>query len=93
MKSIKIGNKNIGHLNLASKVFNFSKFKFVDMLKPYIVAIELSHNNGIEDQHLPLKKNEWYWKIINNPDFSKIYKILEFRNTNITKIKQVINFF
>ena len=63
------------------------------MLKPYITAIELSHNNGIEDQHLPFKKNEWYWKIINNPDFSKIYKILEFRNTNIAKIKQVINFF
>ena len=49
-------NLNIGHLNLASKAFNFSKLKFVDMLKPYIVAIELSHNNGIEDQHLPLKK-------------------------------------
>ena len=32
-------------------------------------------------------------KIINNPDFSKIYKILEFRNTNIAKIKQIINYF
>ena len=63
------------------------------MLKPYIVAIELSHNNGIEDQHLPLKKNQWYWKIINDPDFSEMYKILEFRNTSIEKIKRVIKFF
>ena len=86
-------NLNIGHLNLASRAFNFSKLKFVDMLKPYIVAIELSHNNGIEDRHLPLKKNEWYWEIINNPDFSKIYKILEFRNTDIKKIKEIISFF
>ena len=46
-------NLNIGHLNLASKAFNFSKEKFVKMLKPYIVAFELSHNNGFEDQHLP----------------------------------------
>tara|TARA_Y100000031_G_C8175113_1_gene363699 strand:- start:100 stop:951 length:852 start_codon:yes stop_codon:yes gene_type:complete len=83
-------NLNIGHLNLASKAFNFSKSKFVNMLKPYIVAIELSHNNGVEDQHLPLKKNEWYWEIINNPDFSKVYKILEFRNTSIKNIKNVL---
>ena len=86
-------NLNIGHLNLASNAFSFSKSKFVDMLKPYIVAIELSHNNGIEDQHLPLKKNQWYWKIINDPDFLEMYKILEFRNTSIEKIKRVIKFF
>ena len=86
-------NLNIGHLNLSSNAFSFSKSKFVDLLKPYIVAIELSHNNGIEDQHLPLKKNQWYWKIINDPDFSEMYKILEFRNTSIEKIKQVIKSF
>ena len=83
-------NLNIGHLNLASRAFNFPKLKFVDMVKAYIVAIELSHNNGIEDQHLPLKRNEWYWKIINDPDFSKAYKILEFRNTSIKSIKNVL---
>jgi sugar phosphate isomerase/epimerase len=86
-------NLNIGHLNLAAKVFNFSKIEFVKQLKPYILAIELSHNNGQEDQHLPLKKNAWYWKIINDPDFSDTYKILEFRNTNIKNIKKIFNFF
>ena len=86
-------NLNIGHLNLASRAFKFSKFEFVKELKQYILVIELSHNNGIEDQHLPLKKNEWYWKIINDPDFSKIYKILEFRNTDIKKMKKVIELF
>ena len=86
-------NLNIGHLNLAARVFNFSKLRFVKKLKPYILAIELSHNNGLEDQHLPLKKNGWYWQMINDPDFSKIYKILEFRNTNIKKIKEVFKFF
>ena len=86
-------NLNIGHLNLASRAFKFSKFEFVKEFKQYILAIELSHNNGIEDQHLPLKKNEWYWKIINDPDFSKIYKILEFRNTDIKKMKKAIELF
>jgi len=86
-------NLNIGHLNLASRAFNFSKTKFINSIKPYIVAMELSHNNGIEDQHLPLKKGKWYWKIINDPYFLKVYKILEFRNTNIEQIKKVIHFF
>ena len=86
-------NLNIGHLNLASKAFKFSKFEFVKEFKQYILAIGLSHNNGIEDQHLPLKKNEWYWKIINDPDFSKTYKILEFRNTDIKKMKKAIELF
>ena len=84
-------NLNIGHLNLASKAFNFSKEKFVKMVKPYIVAFELSHNNGFEDQHLPLQKGKWYWSIINDPDFAKIYKILEFRNCSINKIKESID--
>ena len=82
-------NLNIGHLNLASKAFKFSKFKFIKKLKKYILAIELSHNNGIEDQHLPLRKSEWYWEIINDSDFSEVYKILEFRNTSIKNIKKV----
>jgi sugar phosphate isomerase/epimerase len=86
-------NLNIGHLNLASKAFKFSKLKFVQKLKKYILAIELSHNNGIEDQHLPLKRNMWYWKIINDPYFSRTYKILEFRNTSIQNIKNAFKFF
>jgi len=86
-------NLNIGHLNLAAKAFKFSKFQFVKKLKEYILAIELSHNNGIEDQHLPLKKNQWYWKIINDPYFSNTYKILEFRNTRIKNIKNVFKLF
>ena len=86
-------NLNIGHLNLASRAFKFNPFEFVELIKNYIVAMELSHNNGKEDQHLPLKKGKWYWKIINDPYFSNVYKILEFRNTDIKRIKKVINFF
>jgi sugar phosphate isomerase/epimerase len=86
-------NLNIGHLNLASKAFKFSKLEFIKSLKPYVIALELSHNNGIDDQHLPLRKNKWYWDIINDLDLSKTYKILEFRNTNIEKIKKVIKLF
>ena len=86
-------NLNLGHLNLAAKAFKFSKHNFVELVKKYVVALELSDNNGLEDEHLPLKKNKWYWEIIDDPYFNKTYKILEFRNTNIQKVKKVVNFF
>ena len=77
MKTIKIGNKNIG----------------IDLPVFFIAEAGVNHNNGIDDQHLPLKKNMWHWKIINDPYFSKVYKILEFRNTSIKNIKNVFNYF
>ena len=49
-------NLNLGHLNLASKAFNFSRSKFIKKIKRYVVAIEMSHNFRKKDDHLPLKK-------------------------------------
>lgn len=83
-------NLNIGHLNLASNAFGFSKKNFIKLLKNYIVAIEISHNNGLEDQHLPIKENQWYLKILKNIYLKNTLKILEFRNTNIKSIKKSI---
>jgi|TARA_Y100000294_G_C8566245_1_gene340945 sugar phosphate isomerase/epimerase len=83
-------NLNVGHLNLASKAFKFSKMKFVNDIENYIVAIELSHNNGIEDEHLPIKKKAWYWTILKRSKFVTTPKILEYRNCKIDKIKKSI---
>lgn len=84
-------NLNIGHLNLAAIAFNFDKMKFVKEISNKIVAMELSHNYGKNDDHLPIKKNAWYWELINNEKFKNIPKILEFRNTKIQKIKDTYN--
>lgn len=79
-------NLNIGHLNLASNAFHFKREDFVYLIQDYIVAMELSHNNGIEDQHLPLQTDGWYWDLIHDTRFEGAYKILEFRNTPISEI-------
>jgi sugar phosphate isomerase/epimerase len=79
-------NLNIGHLNLASNAFNFNRQDFIDLIQKYIVAMELSHNDGIEDQHLPLQPDGWYWDLIYDTRFEGAYKILEFRNTPISEI-------
>ncbi len=83
-------NLNIGHLNLASKAFKFSRKKFVEYIEDYIVAVELSHNNGKEDEHLPIKKNAWYWKILKKKKFATVPIILEYRNCKISTIKKSI---
>ena len=84
-------NLNVGHLNLASKAFKFNKTKFINQINRYIVAMELSHNFGKNDDHLPIREGAWYWKIIKDPKYSKIPKILEFRNTSIFQIKKIYN--
>tara|TARA_X000000950_G_C13869772_1_gene642381 strand:- start:1063 stop:1911 length:849 start_codon:yes stop_codon:yes gene_type:complete len=82
-------NLNIGHLNLASKAFKFNKFKFIKTIQKYIKAMEISHNYGKNDDHLPVKRNSWYWKIIKDEKYDKIPKILEFRNTDVNEIKKI----
>ena len=79
-------NLNIGHLRLASNAFGFEVKDFVTLIEDYIVAIELSHNDGVEDEHRPLEEGEWYWDIISDSRFTQAYKILEFRNTHIETI-------
>lgn len=79
-------NLNISHLNLAAKAFGFSRESFVDLVSDYVVAIEMSHNNGREDQHLPLIGNAWYWPVIFDKRFRNVYKIMEYRNVEIKTI-------
>jgi sugar phosphate isomerase/epimerase len=76
-------NLNIGHLKLASEAFGFSPAAFSSLVADYIVAMELSHNDGLEDQHLPLVEEAWYWPIILDPRVMNAFKILEYRNVNV----------
>ena len=82
-------NLNIAHSYFASVSNNFSLKNFIKLIHPKIVAVELSSNNKKDDQHLPitLKSNNLkYLKLIKNKPI-----ILEFRNTDIEKIKKSIN--
>jgi sugar phosphate isomerase/epimerase len=79
-------NLNIGHLNLAANAFEFDRYAFIDLIEKYIVALELSHNDGLEDQHQPLQADQWYWDVIHDIRFREVHKILEFRNTTISDI-------
>ena len=91
-KDVKL-SVNIGHLNLASKVYKFDKINYLKSLKNYIETFELSHNNGFQDLHKPLINNAWYWEILKSKIFREKTMILEYRNVSIAKIKESIKLF
>ncbi len=86
-------NLNLGHLVLAAKAFKFAEDEMVNLLAPYIVALELSHNYGVKDDHLPLQKNGWYWRYIRDMRVKNAYKIIETRDSSLNKIKEIVNYF
>ena len=86
-------NLNIGHLQLASNAFGFDYDIFIDQIQDYIVAIELSHNDGSEDSVLPLEPIVGIGIPINDYRFKDTYKILEYRNTDISQIKKTIRLY
>ena len=86
-------NLNIGHLNLASKYFDFDAFEFAHFIQPSVVAMELSHNFGQNDDHLPLQRGAWYWPLIFSEGFNGIPRILEFRQSTREKLEASISLF
>ncbi len=61
---------DLGHLNISSQVLGFDKYVFLDKyvaeLGDRIHEIHLSENNGLEDEHLPLKEDSWQLKVLEN---------------------------
>jgi sugar phosphate isomerase/epimerase len=81
-------NLNIAHTYFASLCYKFSIKNFIKLINTRIEAVELSCNNGLDDQHMPLSinsKNLTFLKLIKNKTI-----ILEFRNSSLDQIKNSI---
>ena len=83
-------NLNLGHLNLAASAFKFSKKDFIKLISDRVVALEISHNNGIIDQHKPLIESSSCLIYLKKFKNKKIFKILEFRDASMTDVKESI---
>lgn len=91
-KNSKIGiNLNLGHLNLSANVSGFDKCKLVEMLKSRIVAVEVSHNEGVEDDHQVLKADGWYMEVLKDSFFKKVPVIFEGRNLPVSEVVDSYN--
>ncbi len=83
-------NLNLGHLHLAANAFGFAHFELIDQIAYRIVAIEVSHNEGMEDEHRPLVEKAWYWAVVRDSRFFHVPVILETRKTSIETVRQMV---
>ena len=92
VQSKKIGlNLNLGHLNLAANAWGFDRQEFVDQAKANIFAVEVTHNEGVNDEHKPLKAGSWYMNVLKDEFFKTIPVIFEGRFTTENDIMDSYN--
>ncbi len=77
---------DLGHTSVTSHWLKFDKDQFVSKIKNNVIAIHISNNNGLRDQHKSLTKNCWQINVLKQ--FKNILIILE--SMNITP-KEIFN--
>jgi sugar phosphate isomerase/epimerase len=82
-------NLNLSHTYFASNYLKFSMKSFIKLLHNRIVAIEISDNDGFNDQHKPLFNKSKYLPYLDLLK-KRIPVILEFRNAKLSDIKNSI---
>lgn len=82
-------NLNLAHTYFASKFYNFNLENFIDEFYKNIVAVELSCNNGLLDQHLPLSQDCYLLEYVKKLKQKPI--ILEFRECELSSIDSSID--
>ena len=79
-------NMNLGHLNLAATAFGFEPLALLDQFSHRIVAFELSHNDGLVDEHRPPRRGTWYEQVLLDPRFGGLPVVIECRATPISEV-------
>jgi len=79
-------NLNLAHLALAANAFGFERAELVDVAARRLAAVEVSHNEGVHDEHRPLVDGAWYWSVIRAAELRAVPIILETRDTPLATI-------
>jgi sugar phosphate isomerase/epimerase len=65
MKDVKRPNVgfliDMGHAKVSATALKFDAHDFLDRVSPYVRALHLSDNDGLEDQNLPFSKEAWFY--------------------------------
>lgn len=81
---------DVGHLKISSNTYGFDKIKFLEDFSDKIIAVHLSENDGLLDQHRPFNQNSWFL-----PHLKKLSKLKYITFETISKsfdeIDQMIN--
>ena len=53
-----------GHLKVSSETLDFDPVQFVERFSPYTQVVQISDNDGLSDQNLPVREDSWFWSHI-----------------------------
>jgi len=80
---------DLGHTSVTSHWLKFDKDRFVNKIKNNVIAIHISNNNGIKDQHRSLTEDCWQIKVLKK--FKNVPIILESMNLTPIQIRKNLN--
>lgn len=73
-------NFNLAHSSLAAKFHGFDLSEFIEEFGHYFAAVEISHNDGEQDHHMPLIATSYVFQWL--PRLPDVPFILEFRESS-----------
>lgn len=76
-----------GHLNVSACTMGFNKIEFVERIAPYVQAIHIHDNMGIDDTHEPVVEGSWILDVLAHPNLFEATKIIESRFDNIEELR------
>ena len=50
-----------GHLKVSSQTLDFDPVQFAECFSPYVKVVQISDNDGLSDQNLPVREDSWFW--------------------------------
>jgi len=68
----------------------FDRLDFMRRFAENVVALEISHNDGQNDDHAALRRDAWYWPVITNELLDGAYKIFEGRDLPIDTAVEMV---
>ncbi|MBL8643830.1 MAG: TIM barrel protein [Rhodospirillaceae bacterium] len=66
---------DVGHTKVSATALGYDAHAFLDEVGPYIQALHLSDNDGLEDQNLPFRADSWFAPRLK--DFADLPMVIE----------------
>jgi len=66
-----------GHLNVSAHTLGFDRMTFVEEVAPYVRALHVHDNDGINDIHQPIQPDSWVFEVLRRPEFARLPLIIE----------------
>lgn len=60
---------DVGHARVSATALGFDAGEFVRRVRPWVRALHLSDNDGVEHQNHPVRENSWFWPYLRDLNY------------------------